>query len=58
MMQGTQTSALLKPKGVGWGGRWEIVARGRGHIYTYLRLIHVDVCRRNQHDIVKQLTSN
>ena len=26
-----------------WGERWEGNSRGRGHMYTYLWLIHVDV---------------
>ena len=33
--QETQTGALYQPRGVGWGGRWEGVSRGRGHMYTY-----------------------
>ena len=33
--QGTQTGALYKPRGVGWGGRWEGGSTGRGHMYTY-----------------------
>ena len=30
--QGTQTGALYKPRGVGWGGRWEGGSTGRGHM--------------------------
>ena len=38
--------ALYQPRGVGGGGRWEGVSRGRGYMYTndvYQWLIHVDV---------------
>ena len=35
MTEGTQTGALYQPRGVGWGGRWEGVSRGRGHMCTY-----------------------
>ena len=35
MTQGTQTGALGQSRGVGYGGRWEGVSRGRGHMYTY-----------------------
>ena len=35
MTQGTQTRGLKQPRMVGWGGRWEGVSRGRGHMYTY-----------------------
>ena len=27
--------ALYQPRGVGWGGRWEGVSKGRGYVYTY-----------------------
>ena len=42
-----------------WGGvEWEVGRRfKREGTYVYLRLIHVDVCR-NQHNVVKQLSSN
>ena len=30
MFQETQTGALYQPRGVGWGGRWEGVSKGRG----------------------------
>ena len=33
MTQGTQTGALLQPKGIGMGGRWEGDSRVRGHMY-------------------------
>ena len=29
MVQETQTGALCQPRGVGWGGRWEGVSKGR-----------------------------
>ena len=29
MAQETQTGALYQPRGVGWGGRWEGVSKGR-----------------------------
>ena len=35
MSQGTQTEALYKPGGVGWGGRWEGGSKGKGYMYTY-----------------------
>ena len=35
MAQETQTGALYKPRGVGWGGRWEGASKGRGYMYTY-----------------------
>ena len=31
MTQGTQTRALLQPRGVGWEGRWEGYSNGKGH---------------------------
>ena len=33
--QETQAGALYQPRGVGWGGRWEGVSKGRGYMYTY-----------------------
>ena len=27
--------AQNQPRGVGWGGRWEGVSKGRGYMYTY-----------------------
>ena len=49
-------SALWQPRGVGWGGRWEGGSRGRRHMYTcgWFMLMY----GRNQHNIVKQLSSN
>ena len=35
LYQGTQTRALRKPKGMGWGGSQEGVSRGRGRMYTH-----------------------
>ena len=35
MAQETQTGALDKPGGVGWGGKWEGVSKGRRYMYTY-----------------------
>ena len=35
MAQETQTGALNQPRGVGWGGRWEKVSKGRGYMYSY-----------------------
>ena len=35
MAQKTQTGTLYQPRGVGWGGRWEGVSKGRGYMYTY-----------------------
>ena len=32
---GTQTGALYQPRGVGWGGKWEGVSKGRGYMYIY-----------------------
>ena len=31
-----KTGILDQPRGVGWGGRWERVSKGRGHMYTYV----------------------
>ena len=42
--QETQTGALYQPRGVGWGGRWEGVSKGRGYVYTY-------GCRRTRDQI-------
>ena len=41
MIQGTQTVALLQPRGVGWGGRFK-----REGTYIYLWQIHVDVWQK------------
>ena len=35
MFQETQTEALYQPRGMGWGGRWEGVSKGRAYMYTY-----------------------
>ena len=39
MAQETQTGALYKPRGVGWGGRWEGRSKGRGYMYIYGQLM-------------------
>ena len=51
MTQGAQTGALRHPRGVGWGGWWEGNSRGRGHMYTYNKLMLM--CSKNCHNIVK-----
>ena len=35
MAQETQTGALYQTRGVGWGGKWEGVSKGRGYMCTY-----------------------
>jgi len=35
MSQETETGALYQPRGVGWGGRWEVSSEGREYMYTY-----------------------
>ena len=47
---------LWQPVVVGWGWRWERSSRGRGpmYIYGWFTLLY----GRNQHNIVKQLSSN
>ena len=51
-----KSGAKWQPSGLGLGGRWEGASRGRGHVYTYVwfTLIY----GRNEHDNVKQLSSN
>lgn len=44
-------------RGVAWGGRWKGGLRRSGHMYTY-DLIHAGMYGRNQHHVVKQLSSN
>ena len=34
MAQETQTGALYQSRGVGCGGRWQGVPKGRGYMYT------------------------
>ena len=53
---GNLLCALWQPRRLGWGGRWEGGSRGRGHVYTcgWFMLMY----GRNQHSIVKQLSSN
>ena len=48
--------ALYQPRGVGWGGRWEGVSKGRGYVYTYGGvMLRFD---RKQQNSVKQLSFN
>ena len=56
MTQGVQLGALWQPRGEGWGERREGGLRGTGHMYTcgWFMLMY----GRNQHNIVKQLSSN
>ena len=42
MTQGAQSQCSDSLRGMGWGGRWERVWRGRGHP-VYLWLIHIDM---------------
>ena len=42
--QGTQTGALQKPRGVGWGGRWEV--QEGWYICIPMAVIHVDIWQR------------
>ena len=56
MSQGTQTVALYQSRGMGWGGRWEGVSKGRGYVYTYgLFMLRFD---RKHQNSVKQLSFN
>ena len=56
MSQGTQTGALYQPRGVGWGGRWEGVSKGRGYMFTYgWFMLSFD---RKQQNSVNQLSFN
>ena len=51
-----QTGALCQPTGVGWGGIWEGVSKGRGYMHTYgLFMLKFD---RKQQNSVKQLLFN
>ena len=53
---GSSTQCSGQSRGVGWGGKWEGGSGGRGHMYTcgWFMLM----CGRNQHNIIKQLSSN
>ena len=54
MAQETQTGSLDQPRGMGWGGRWEGVSKGRGYVYTYgLFMLRFD---RKHQNSVKQLS--
>ena len=56
MAQETQKGALYQPRGVGWGGTWEGVSKGRGYMYTYgWFMLRFD---REQQNYVKQLSFN
>ena len=56
MAQETQTGILYQPKGVGCGGRWEEVSKGRAYLYTYVCfMLRFD---RKQQNSVKQLSFN
>ena len=47
---------LYQPRGVGWGGRWEGISKGRRYIYTYgWFLLRFD---RKQQNSVKQVSFN
>ena len=35
MAQETQTGALIQPRGVECGGKWDGGSRGRGYLYPY-----------------------
>ena len=35
MAQEAPIGALYQPRGLGWGGRWEGVSKGRGYMHTY-----------------------
>ena len=56
MAQETQTGPLYQPRGVGWGGGWERVSKGRGYMYTY-GWIMLRFDRKHQNS-VKQLPFN
>ena len=56
MAQETQKGALYQPRGVGWGGRWEGVFKGREYMYTYgWFMLRFDSKQQNS---VKQLSFN
>ena len=50
------SGTLWQPRRMAWGGRWERVSRGRGHMYTtdWFVLMY----GKDQPNIVKQLSSN
>ena len=51
-----KSSALWQPRGLGWGGGGMGGSRRREHMYTYGQFMLM--YGRNQHNIVKQLSSN
>ena len=56
MAQETLTGALYQSRGVGWGGGWEGVSKGRGYMYTYgLFMLRF---KRKQQNSVKQVSFN
>ena len=56
MAQETQRGALYQSRGVGWGGRWEGVSKGKGYMYTYgWFMLKFD---RKTQNSVKQLSFN
>ena len=55
-MQGVQTGALVQPRGLGWGGRWEGKWRGRDTCIPVADFLLMH--GRNQHNIVKQYSFN
>ena len=53
---GNSNRDLYQPRGVGWGGRWEEISKGRGHLHTYgWFMLRFD--SKQQHS-VKQLSFN
>ena len=47
---------MSRPRGVGWGERWEGGSKGRGYMYTYGRfMLRFD---RKQQNSVQQLSFN
>ena len=56
MAQETQSGALNVPRGVGCGGKWEGVSKGKGYMFTYgLFMLRFD---RKQQNSIKQLSFN
>ena len=56
MAQETQTGALYQTRGVGCGGKWEGVSKGKGCMYAYgWFMLRFD---RKQQNSVKQLSLN
>ena len=56
MAQETQRGALYQSRGVGWGGKWEGVSKGKGYMYTCgWFMLKFD---RKKENSVKQLSFN